>query len=31
MMVNWFYYGNVWSNKNTRTDKFGGRFTAYGP
>ena len=28
VMVNWFYYGNARSNKKTRTDKFGGRFTA---
>ena len=27
MMVNLFYYGNAWSNKKTRTDKFGGRFS----
>ena len=28
MMVNWFNYGNARSNKKTKTDKFGGRFTA---
>ena len=28
MMVNWVYYGNARSNIKTRTDKFGGRFTA---
>ena len=28
VMVNWFYYGNARSNKKTRTDMFGGCFTA---